>query len=210
MAQGEPDVVRVVLVLGITTQRSVEEVVKMVADGREPGIPVAVSGGDVRKDVLRQMAEVVSLAVALVLVIAQLVVCLQVSPLPKRLAVGGAEHIAAVVGRGCVVAGSVVGGVATGLVLDEIEVDVVVRGILVLAVASAGFDAEGYVASMRIQTAVELQHAPRILVAAIGEAGVLVVVDEIWGEGIVDSRYGHRCQRVVGIEIRVVVEGGGH
>ena len=45
----------------------------------------------------------------------------------------------------------------TGLVLDEIEVDVVVRGILVLAVASAGFDAEGYVASMRIQTAVELQ-----------------------------------------------------
>ena len=59
--------------------------------------------------------------------------------LPERFAIGAAQYVAAIV-RGCrTVAGGVVGGVETCLILDTEEVDGIVAGILVFAVAAVGF-----------------------------------------------------------------------
>ena len=129
------------------------------------------------------MAEVIGLAVALVLVVTQLVVDLQVGTLPERFAVEGTEHVAFVVRWGGVIAGGEVGGVLTGYVLHAVQINLIVRGIAVLAVAHAALNAQGDIAASRVQPAIELQHGPCVFVLAIGEAGAMVVVDHIGIEG---------------------------
>ena len=141
VAEHEADVVRVVLILGESAQALVEMVGhELIGEATEPGIPLAVDGMDALEGVLRETAEVVGLAVALVLIIAQLVAGLQVSALPEGFAVLGVDHVAAVITRREVIAGGEVGGVLTGLVLQKEEVHLIVRGVVVLAVAQAAFE----------------------------------------------------------------------
>ena len=92
---------------------------------------------DALEGILLKVAEVVGLAVALVLAVAQFVAGLQVGALPEGLAVLSVDPVAAVVARGAVVAGGEVGGVFAGDVLHAVEVYLVVRGIVVLTVAKA-------------------------------------------------------------------------
>ena len=109
MAQGETDVVRIVLILRIATEVLVEQSVHChLVEVANPGIPLTILGLDASEGVDCQMTEVIGLSVALVLVVAQLIVELQVGALPEGLAIEGAEHITLVVaGRG-VVAGRIV------------------------------------------------------------------------------------------------------
>ena len=139
VAQRQSGVVGVVLILGIAAERAVEEIVEVAVNGCEPVVPLPVDGHDALEDVRRLVAEVVGLAVALVLAVAQLVVGLQVGTLPEGLAVGGAQHVAAVVRRRGVVAGGEEGGVLTGLVLHAVEVHLVVRDVALLVVTSVAF-----------------------------------------------------------------------
>ena len=163
VAQHEPQVVGVVLVLGETAERTVEEGSERVGgvwghrgDMVEPGVPVAVFGLDTGKRVHGQMAEVIGLAVALVLVVAQLVAGLQVGTLPQGFAVGDITHVAVAVARRKVVPGGVVSGVLSCLVLLLEEVYFVVRRIALLVASATGLDAQHDVTSLRIQSAVEL------------------------------------------------------
>ena len=85
------------------------------------------------------MTEIISLAVTLVLAVAQLVVELQVRTLPQRFAVECTRHIALVVAWCRAIAGGEVGGVLSCLVLHTVQVHLVVRAITVVAVAYRAF-----------------------------------------------------------------------
>ena len=177
VAQRQADVVGVVLILRIATEVGVEIGVKGLK-GAEPGVPLTIIRGNAREGVLGHAAELVGLAVALVLIIAQLVVGLQVGTLPQRLTIGDAGHIALVVaGRG-VIAGREIGRVLTCLIFYAKEVHIVVRRVAVLAVANRALETHGDVAAPGIEAAIELQHTPRILVLTIAQAGALIVVDK--------------------------------
>ena len=147
------------------------------------------------------MTEVVGVAVALVLVVSQLVVRLQVGALPQRFAISGTDDVAAVVRRRRVVARSVVGGVLAELVLHEEQLHLVVAGVAVAAVAAACLEADNDVTALGVQTAIELEHSPGVLVVSVGQAGTQIVVD---GVGL---KFGSEVSQWVGdVVVRVVVE----
>ena len=125
------------------------------------------------------MAEIVGLAVALVLVVPQFVVKLQVSTLPEGFAVGGNQHVAAVVGGRGVIACGIVGGVLPCTVLHAVEMYLVVADVLVLVFADAAFDTYDDVTAFRVQAAVELQHDPGVFVEAVAHVGLEVAVDDV-------------------------------
>ena len=179
VTQGHAQVMGVVLVFRITAQVLVEVGIHLVIDRPEPRIPVTVCGHDTGKDILWQMTEVISLAVALVLTITQLVVKLQMGTLPERFAIGGADDIATVIRRCRTIPGGIIGRVLPCLVLHLEEMYLIVGRVLILAVATVSLQTEYDIPSTRVQTAIELKHSPRILVTAIGEAGIQVVVDEM-------------------------------
>ena len=160
VAQCEADVVGVVLVFGIAAERTVQEIFQRpVERGKlrflaNPCIPVAIFGSDAREHVDVLLAEVVGLSVALVAVEAQLIAGLQVRSLPEWFAVGGAQHIAAIVAGSGVVAGGEVGGVLSCLVLHSVEPHLVVRCVALLVAADAPFNAHDDVASTRVQSPV--------------------------------------------------------
>ena len=155
---------------------------------------------DALEGILREVAEVVGLAVALVLAVTQLVAGLQVGALPEGLAVLGVDHVAAVVTWSKIVAGGEVGGVFACDVLHAVEVHLVVRGIVVLAVAHAALETQCDISAAGVQTAVELEHSPEVLVLSVGEARLTVAVhseilgvhggDALFGEWIGDVSVG--------------------
>ena len=88
----------VVLILGESAQVLVEMVGhELIGEVAEPGIPLTVYGMDTLEGILREMTEVVGLAVAFVLVVTQFVTGLQVSTLPEGLALLGVDDITTVV-----------------------------------------------------------------------------------------------------------------
>ena len=82
VAQGETDVMRVVLVLRVAAKVAVEITVHRVIDRREPCVPLAVFGIYAAEDIVGHVTEIIRLAVAFVLVVAQLVVGLKMPSLP--------------------------------------------------------------------------------------------------------------------------------
>ena len=125
------------------------------------------------------MAEVVCLSVALVLAIAQLIIELQMSTLPKRFAIRRADNIAAIVGGRRIITSRIVGRILTELILDAEQVDFVIRYILVLTVAGIPLQAHHDISALGIQPSVELKHRPGILILAIGKTSTLVVVNDV-------------------------------
>ena len=109
VTQRQTDVVGIVLVFGVAAEILVEirrQGIRSTrrTDGVEPRSPLTVIGYHTSKWIHRQMREVVSQTVALVLIIAQLVAGLQMGTLPERFAVEGREHITLIVRRCCIVA----------------------------------------------------------------------------------------------------------
>ena len=154
VAQVQSDVVCVVLVFRVAAETAVEcgGLFQIASNGCRPGVPLAVFRKDAVEGVGVHAAVVVGLAVAFVLTVAQLVAGLQVCALPERFAVGAAHYVAAIVRGRRVVAGGVVGGVETCLILDAEEVDGIVAGILVFAVSAVGFQSYDDVAATGVQT----------------------------------------------------------
>ena len=109
MAKIDTGIVSIVFILGIATEVAIKVVVEMIVDGVKPWIPHTILGNNASKDIVRQIAEIVSKTIALVLTISQLIGKLQMSALPQRLAIGCAQHITTIIGRCGVVAGSEVG-----------------------------------------------------------------------------------------------------
>ena len=70
---------------------------ELIGEATEPGIPLAVDGMDTLEGILREMTEVIGLAVALVLIVTQFVTGLQVSTFPEGLAILGVDDITTVV-----------------------------------------------------------------------------------------------------------------
>ena len=125
VAQGQTDVVGVVLIF----REAAQVTVKIVVERHEvsnPGIPLAIGRYDASEGIEVHVAEVEGLTVAFVLVVAQLVTCLQVCTFSKRFAVVGTQDIAAVVGRSGVVASREVGGILVGCVLHKEQMHIVV------------------------------------------------------------------------------------
>ena len=80
ITEHKADVVGVVLILRESAQVLVEMIGhELIGEATEPGIPLAVDGMDTLEGILREMTEVIGLAVALVLIVAQFVTGLQVS-----------------------------------------------------------------------------------------------------------------------------------
>ena len=170
---------RVVLIFRVTTQVPVEEAIQRAIYRREPCIPVAVMRIDTREDVLWLMTEIVGLTVALVLVVPQLIACLQMRSLPKRLTVGQIEHITTIIAGRTVVSGRVVGRVLASNILDTEQMHFIVRSALLLVIACAALHTEGNIPAFGIQSAEQLQHSPGILVLSVRETGLTVIVYQI-------------------------------
>ena len=109
MTQIDTRIVSIILILGIATKVAVEKIIEMIIDSMKPWIPHTVFRSDTSKNIIRQIAKIVSKTIALVLTISQLIGKLQMSALPQRLAIGCAQHITTIIGRCGVVAGSEVG-----------------------------------------------------------------------------------------------------
>ena len=141
VTQVQSDVVCVVFVFRVAAETAVEciRLFQIASNVGGPGFPLAVFRLNAVEGVSVQVAVVVGLAVALVLAVAQLVAGLQVCTLPERFAVGGAHYVAAIVRGRRIVAGGVVGRVEALLILDAKEVDGIVAGIKVFAIATVGF-----------------------------------------------------------------------
>ena len=168
----------IVLILGVTAQVLVEVIVER-CEFTDPWIPFTIDRYDAFKGILAEVTEIVGLTVALVLVVSQLIVELQMSALPERLAVVGTEHIAAVVAGGGVVPGGEESGVVACLVLHLIQVHLVIGSIPVFVVTHTAFQTQGDIAPFWIQTSVELQHSPYVFVLAIAQTGTFVTVDDV-------------------------------
>ena len=141
VAEHKADVVGVVLVLGESAQALIEMVGhELVREAAEPGVPLAVDGMDALEGILREMTEIVGLTVALVLIVTQLVAGLQVGTFPEGLAILGIDDVTAVIARREIVTSGEVGGVLVCHIFHAIEVYLIVRGVVVLAIAHAAFE----------------------------------------------------------------------
>ena len=91
------------------------------------------------------------------------------------------------------------------MVLHAEEPHLVVRCVALLVVADASFNAHNDVAPTRIQSSIELQHAPGILVVPIAQTVALVLVDRVRQKfGI--SLGEHILERIRHVVVRVVAE----
>ena len=80
-----------------------------------------------------------------------------------------------------------------------------IRGILVIVVAQAALESEGNITATGVQTAVELEHTPEILILDIRKARLTVAVDsEVATMHLVDSSIG---DRVGNVKIRIGIVG---
>ena len=81
-----------------------------------------------------------------------------------------------------------------------------IRGILVIIVTHAALESEGDITATWIQTTVELEHTPEVLVLAVRKARLTVAVDsEVATVHLIDSSIG---DRVGDVKIRIGVVGG--
>ena len=100
--------------------------------------------------------------------------------LPQRFAIRRAHHIATIVGRGGVVAGSEIGRVLTRLVFYTIQMYLIIAYTLILAITSTALETQDNVASTWVQTTIKLEHGPGILVFSVCETGIDISVYQIW------------------------------
>ena len=196
---------RVVLIFRVSAQRLVLVVGIWFLQACEIAVPVAVAVCHVAEEVLAQIAEIVCCAVALAVAVVELVAHLQERSLPQRLAVCCLHRVAPRL-CGChVVAVCLVCGVGFGikLALYLVEVHVVCRQALAVALVVRALQTQRHVTSHAVELAVQLQRASHLLAVAVRQRVVAVAVHH--QPLCRHLLYGLFCQRVADVQVRVIV-----
>ena len=121
-----------------------------IVKSRQPVVPTAILRRQSAEESFAKVGEVVCGAVALRVRVVELVAQLQEGGLPERLAVGGLHRIAVFLRRRNVVAVGLVCRVVAQLVLSLVQVHVVGRQLLAVAVGIAKVATQRNVASFRV------------------------------------------------------------
>ena len=150
------------------------------------------------KEVLTQITEVVSRAVALRAVIAKLVAELQVCGLHNRFAVCQLSRVTVCLRRSEIPSVCLVCGVLSQCVHHLVEMHVVERQTLALLVTVVGVELQGDVTSVVAELTVDLQHTARSLRVGISDTPVPVMVHHHRVGGIEHLQSCIR-QRIIGI-----------
>ena len=154
----------------------VKIIVKRMGKPGEIAVPASVGRRQTRKEAFTKIAEIIGVAVALAIIISELVAQLQESGPPKWFAVGGLGTVAVVACRGETVAVGLIGGIETERVSHHIQMHGISGKTSHVSLAVAAIHTESEIAATAAQPPVVLQHTTQAVAAIVTDTIVILHV----------------------------------